>query len=55
MAAIVIVIISNYAIKPIIPRIKKAAKKFGMTPIDKVVFLKIMKNIANIPSITTQS
>ena len=42
IAAIVIVIISNgISSKPIIPRIKNAAIKFGATPIkDKVEFLK---------------
>ena len=42
MAAIVIVIISKGIPRiPIIPRIKKAAIKFGVTPIiDKVKFLK---------------
>ena len=38
---------------PIIPNIKNAAIKFGTTPIKaKLVFLKRIKNIADIPSIT---
>ena len=54
IAAIVIVIISKgISIKPIIPSIKKAAIKFGTTPIkDKVRFLNKTKNIAEMPSIT---
>ena len=54
IAAIVIVIISKgiFAI-PIIPKIKKAAIKFGTTPIkDNLMFLNKIKNIANIPIIT---
>ena len=35
------------------PRIKKAAKKFGITPIkDKGIFLNNKKNINKIPNIT---
>ena len=54
IAAIVIVIISNgIPSNPIIPNIKKAAMKFGTTPIkDNLIFLKSIKNIANIPIIT---
>ena len=54
IAAMVIVIISNgIPIKPIIPRIKKAAMKFGTTPIkDNVIFLNNIKNIKKIPSKT---
>ena len=38
---------------PIIPKIKKAAIKFGTTPIkDNLMFLNKIKNIANIPIIT---
>ena len=57
IAAIVIVIISKgISINPIIPRIKKAAIKFGTTPIiDKDKFLNKIKNIAKIPSITIPS
>ena len=57
IAAIVIVIISRGIFKrPIIPRIKKAARKFGITPIiDSTVFLKRIKNIINIPNITIPS
>ena len=55
MAAIVIVIISKgISNKPMIPRIRKAAIKFGTTPInDKVIFLNKIKNIKVIPAITT--
>ena len=55
IAAIVIVIISNgIPNKPMIPSIKKAAIKFGTTPIkDKVIFLNKIKNINVIPAITT--
>ena len=54
IAAIVIVIISKgILIKPIIPKMKKAAIKFGTTPIkDKAIFLNNIKNIANMPNIT---
>ena len=54
IAAIVIVIISNgMPSKPIIPKIKKAAMKFGTTPIkDNLMFLKRTTNIENIPIIT---
>ena len=54
-AAIVIVIISKgIPIKPIIPKIKKAAIKLGTTPInDSVIFLNKIKNINVIPAITT--
>ena len=54
IAAMVIVIISNgIPSSPIIPRIKKAAIKFGTTPIrDNLIFLKSIKNIINIPAIT---
>ena len=54
IAAIVMVIISNgIPSNPIIPNIKKAAMKFGTTPIkDSLIFLKSIKNIANIPIIT---
>ena len=54
IAAIVIVIMSKgICIKPIIPRIKKAARKFGTIPInDKVMFLNNIKNIVKIPIIT---
>ena len=47
IAAIVIVIISKgIPNKPIIPKIKKAAIKFGTTPInDKVMFLNNINNI----------
>ena len=47
IAAIVIVIISSgISSKPIIPKIKKAAIKFGTTPIrDSLMFLKRIKNI----------
>ena len=38
---------------PIIPSMKKAAIKFGTTPIrDNLIFLKSIRNIANIPIIT---
>ena len=55
IAAIVIVIISKgIPERPIIPKIKKAAIKFGTTPIkDKVKFLKRTKNINKIPIIVT--
>ena len=54
IAAIVIVIMSNGIFsRPIIPNMKKAAIKFGITPInDNLTFLKRIKNIANIPIIT---
>ena len=57
IAAIVIVIMSKgIPIKPIIPRMKKAAIKFGTTPIkDKAIFLNKIKNIPNIPNITIPS
>ena len=50
IAAIVIVIISKgIPNNPIIPKIKKAAIKFGTTPIkDNLMFLKSTKNIKNI-------
>ena len=42
--------------KPIIPNIKNAAIKFGTTPIkDNTVFLKRIKNIKKMPSITIPS
>ena len=54
IAAIVIVIISKgIPSSPINPNIKKAAIKFGTTPIrDSFIFLKRIKNIENIPIIT---
>ena len=54
IAAIVMVIMSKGILaKPIIPRIKKAAIKFGITPISEIlIFLKRIKNITNIPTIT---
>ena len=54
IAAIVIVIISSgIPSKPIMPRIKKAAIKFGATPIkESTIFLNKMKNIKKIPIIT---
>ena len=54
IAAIVIVIISKGILsKPMIPNIKKAAMKFGTTPIkDNLIFLNKIKNIINIPTIT---
>ena len=54
IAAIVIVIISKgIPAKPIIPKIKKAAIKFGITPMSEIlIFLKSIKNITNIPIIT---
>ena len=54
MAAMVIVIISKgIPIKPIIQRIKKAAIKFGTTPIkESTTFLNKIRNIKKIPSIT---
>ena len=54
IAAIVIVIMSKgIPTNPIIPRIKKAAIKFGITPISEIlIFLKRIKNITNIPTIT---
>ena len=54
IAAMVIVIISNgIPIKPIIPRIKKAAIKFGTIPIKEIaVFLNKIKNMKKIPTIT---
>ena len=54
IAAIVIVIISSgIPSNPIIPNIKKAAIKFGTTPIkESLIFLNKTKNIANIPIIT---
>ena len=57
IAAIVIVIISKgIPSKPIIPKIKNAAIKFGTTPIkDKFIFLNNIKNIKVIPDITTPS
>ena len=57
IAAIVMVIMSNgIPSKPIIPKIKKAAIKFGTTPIkDNLMFLNKMKNIINIPIITKPS
>ena len=49
-----IVIISNgIPSKPIIPNIKKAAIKFGTTPIrESLIFLNKITNIPNIPIIT---
>ena len=54
IAAIVMVIISRGMPKrPMIPNIKNAAKKFGTTPMkDNIIFLKRIKNIADIPIIT---
>ena len=54
IAAIVIVIISKGMLsEPIIPKIKKAAKKFGTIPIkESCIFLNKIKNIKNIPSNT---
>ena len=54
IAAMVIVIMSNGILnKPIIPSIKKAAIKFGTTPMkDSTKFLNKIKNIKKIPSIT---
>ena len=54
IAAIVIVIISKgMPSNPIIPNIKKAAIKFGTTPIkDNLRFLNSIKNITKIPIIT---
>ena len=55
IAAIVIVIISSgIPSNPIIPNIKKAAIKFGTTPIrDNFIFLNKITNIMNIPIITS--
>ena len=57
IAAIVIVIMSNgISANPIIPKIKKAAIKFGTTPINEsLIFLNKIKNIINIPPITSPS
>ena len=57
IAAIVIVIISSgIPIIPMIPKIKKAAIKFGTTPrIEIFKFLNKIKNIAKIPIITKPS
>ena len=54
IAAIVIVIMSKGIFTiPIIPSMKKAAIKFGTTPIkDNLMFLNKIKNITNIPIIT---
>ena len=54
IAAIVIVIISRGILaNPIIPNMKKAAIKFGTTPINEsLIFLNNIKNIINIPTIT---
>ena len=54
IAAIVIVIISKgMPDKPIIPKIKNAAKKLGTTPIkDIATFLNKTINIKKIPNIT---
>ena len=54
IAAIVIVIMSKgIPSSPIIPKIKKAAIKFGTTPInDNLMFLNKTKNITKIPAIT---
>ena len=54
IAAIVIVIMSKGIPKrPIIPKIKKAAIKFGTTPMkESLIFLKSTMNIAKIPTIT---
>ena len=54
IAAIVMVIISSgIPSKPIIPRIKKAAIKFGTTPIEaRTIFRNKTKNIKKIPSMT---
>ena len=51
IAAIVIVIISSGMPSiPIIPKMKKAAIKFGTTPIkDNLIFLNKMTNITKIP------
>ena len=53
-SAIVIVIISRgIPINPIKPKIKNAARKFGIIPIkDKVLFLNNIKNMIKIPKIT---
>ena len=55
IAAIVIVIISRgIPNMPIIPKIKKAAIKFGTTPIiERIKFLNNIRNIKEIPNITT--
>ena len=57
IAAIVIVIMSRGIPRiPIIPKINKAAIKFGTTPIiDRVKFLNNRKNIIEIPNITIPS
>ena len=57
IAAIVIVIISSgIPSRPINPNMKKAAIKFGTTPIKaNFKFLKRITNIINIPSITNPS
>ena len=54
IAAMVIVIMSRgIPIIPIIPKIKKAARKLGTTPIiDNLTFLNKIKNITKIPIIT---
>ena len=54
IAAMVIVIISRgIPSNPIIPKIKKAAMKFGTTPIkDNLIFLNRIINIEKIPIIT---
>ena len=53
---VIVIMSSGIPVKPIIPRIKKAARKFGTMPIiDKAKFLNNTKNIANIPIITIPS
>ena len=54
IAAIVIVIMSKgIPNKPIIPKMKKAAIRFGTTPIkDMGIFLNKIKNIKKIPNMT---
>ena len=49
----IVIISSGIPAKPIIPRIKNAAIKFGITPIKEIfIFLKRIKNIIKIPIIT---
>ena len=57
IAAIVIVIMSKGILnKPIVPSTKKAAIKFGITPIKaNLIFLKRIINIPNIAVITNPS
>ena len=43
----------EFPITPIMPSIKKAAIKFGTTPMQKIIkFLNKIKNIKKIPNIT---